>query len=88
MCQIERGKKEGDFQMGENEAKIEFVLIKKEHRPFIRDVKAIPGEIQYALVVVDIHQKKIRNVVRKTCIERRKISWLNDVKIRKRFEEK
>ena len=29
--------------------------------------------------------KKVRKVVRKTCVERRKISLLKDVKIRKRF---
>ena len=33
-------------------------------------------------------RKKIRNVVRKTLTERRKIRLLKDVNIRKRFEEK
>ena len=50
-------------------------------------MKAIPGDYQHALVVADIDRKKIRNVVRKMCTERRKISLLKDVKIRKRFEE-
>ena len=31
------------------------------------------------LVVADIDKKELRNVVRKTCIERRKISLLRDV---------
>ena len=35
-------------------------------------------------MIADIDKKKIRNVVRKTCAERRKIN----VKIRKVFEEK
>ena len=35
-----------------------------------------------------MNKKKMRNVVRKTCAERRKISLLNDLMIRKRFEEK
>ena len=47
-------------------------------------MNASPGEFQRALVVADIDKKKIINVVRKTCAERRKI----DVKIRKRFYEK
>ena len=51
-------------------------------------MKAIPGEFQHALVMADIDKRKIRKVVRKTCTERRKISLLKDVKIRKRFEEK
>ena len=44
---------------------------------------AIPEEFQHALVIVDIDKKRIRNVVKKACAERRKISLLKDVKIRK-----
>ena len=39
-------------------------------------------------MVADINKNKIRNVVRKTSTERKKINLLKDVKIRKRFEEK
>ena len=35
-----------------------------------------------------IEEKRKRNVDRKTCSERRKISLLKDLKIRKRLEEK
>ena len=75
------------FRMGENEKEIVFVLIKKEHRRFIRNEKAIPGEFQHALVIADVDKRKIRKVVRKTCAERRKITLLKDVKIWKRIEE-
>ena len=51
-------------------------------------MKAIAGEFQHALAVAELDKRKIRKVVRKTCIERRKISLLKDVKIRKRSEEK
>ena len=51
----------------------------------MQNVKAIPGEFQCALVVVDEDMKNIRKAVRKTCAEIRKISLLRDVKIRKRF---
>ena len=54
----------------------------------MRNEKAIPWEFQHALVIADIYKRKIRKVVRKTCAERRMITLLNDVKIRKRFEEK
>ena len=46
----------------------------------MQNMKAIPGEFQHALVAADIGMKKIRNVVRKTFTERRKISLLKDVK--------
>ena len=39
-------------------------------------------------MIADIDKRKIRKVVRKMCAERRKITLLKDVKIRKRFEEK
>ena len=39
-------------------------------------------------MIADIDKKKIRNVVRKTCTESRKISLLKNMKIRKRLEEK
>ena len=38
-------------RMGENERKNDFVLMEKEHRRFIRNVKAIPGEFQHAIVL-------------------------------------
>ena len=63
-------------------------MIKKEHQRFIRNVKAITEVFQNALVIADIDKRKIRNVVRKTCAERRKITSVKDVKIWKRFEEK
>ena len=44
-------------------------------------------EVQLSLVVVAIDRKKIKKVVRKICTDRRKISLLKDLKIRKRFEE-
>ena len=73
------------FRMSENETKINFVLIKKEHRQFIQDEKAIPGEFQHALVIADIYKRKISKVVRETCAERGKITLLKYVKIRKWF---
>ena len=47
-------------------------------------MKAIPGELQHALVIADIGKMKIRKVVRMTKAERRKVTLLKDVKIRKR----
>ena len=72
------------FRIDENDTEIHFVLIKKERR-FTQIVRSICGEFQHALVVADMDKMKVRNVVRKTCTERRKINLLNDLKIRKRF---
>ena len=72
------------FRMKESEKKIDFALIKKEYYHFLQSVKVISGEFQHALVVADI-DRKIRNVVKKTHIERRKISFLKDVTIMKQL---
>ena len=37
----------------------------------MQNVKAIPWEFQHALVVADIDRKKIRNVVKNTCTEKK-----------------
>ena len=42
-------------------------------------------EFQHVLFAADIDKKKIRNVVRKTHMERRKISLSKDAKIRKQL---
>ena len=74
--------------MCENETEIDFVLTKKEHPWFIHNEKTIPGEFQHVLVIADIDKSKIRQVVRKSCAERRKITLLKDVEIRKRSGER
>ena len=66
------------FRMGENETEINFVLTKKEHQRLIQNVKTIRWEYQHALLVADTDKKKIKNVVRKTRTERRKMSLLKD----------
>ena len=76
-------KRKVTFRYVENETEIDFVLTKKRHQRFIQNVKAIPGDSQHALVIAD--KRKIRKVVRKTYTERRKITLLKDVMIRKRF---
>ena len=62
------------------------MLIKKEHQQFVHNLKAIPGEFQHSLVILDIDKQKIRNVVGKTCAGRRKISLLKDVRFEMLFD--
>ena len=45
----------------------------------MQDVKSILVKFQHLLMVADIDKRKIRNVIRKTCTERRKISLLKDL---------
>ena len=80
-------KRKVTFRIGEDETEVDFVLMKKEHPWITRNVKAIPGEFQHALVATDVDKKKIRKVIRKTCTERRMISLLKDFRIRNQFDK-
>ena len=42
-------KRKVTFTTGDNETKINVVLIRKEHQLFLRSVKAIPGEFLFGL---------------------------------------
>ena len=79
-------KRQVTFRIGEDETEIGLLKM-IEHPWSIQNVKEIPMEFQHVLVIADI-DKKIRKIVRKTCNERREISLLRDVKIRKLFEQK
>ena len=56
-----------------NETEIDFVLVEKGNRRYLRDMKVIPGELQHRWVVVDLVKKKVKKVGRKEAIERRKV---------------
>jgi len=81
-----RGKEESDIQCRGNVSEIDFVLVGKGNRKYLRDVKVIPGEFQLRLVVVDLVKKKVKKVVRKEAIGRRKVWKLKEEDTRARFE--
>ena len=47
------------------------MLIKKEHRRFIRNEKAFPGEFQHAIVIADIDKREIRKIEKDMCSEKK-----------------
>ena len=64
--------------------KIDFVLVGKKYRKYIRDVKVDSMELQHRMVVVDLDKK----VVRKEWVIRRKFWKLNENRTRVRFEKR
>ena len=76
------------YSAGGNESEIDFVLVLKGNRKYLRDVKVIPGGLQHRLVVVDLIKKKVKKVVRKEAFERRKFWKLKEDGTRARFEER
>ena len=53
------------FKSGNNESKIDFILVSKENRKFLKDVKVIPRELQHRLLVADVDKRKLNKVVKK-----------------------
>ena len=74
------------YSAGGNGTEIDFVLVGNGNRMYLRDVKVIPGELQYRLVVTDLVKKTVKKVVRKEAIKRRKFWKLKEDDARARFE--
>ena len=83
-----REKRKVTYSAGLNESEIDFVLVGKENRKYLRDVKVILGELQHRLLVMDLVKKKVKKVVRKEEFERRKVWKLKEDDTRARFEER
>ena len=79
-------KRKVTYSAGENETEIDFALVGKGNRKFLRDVEVIPGELQHRLVVMNLVKNKVKKVVRKEAIERRKVWKLKEDDTRARFE--
>ena len=72
--------------MGGNETAIDFVLVSKNNRKYLKDVKAIPWELQHRLVVTDIDKRKLKKVVKHEQTIRRRVWKLKENNM-KRFQE-
>lgn len=81
-------KRKVTYSAGGNETEIDFVLVGKESRKYLKNVKVIPGELQHRLVVADLAKKKVKKVVRRKAVERRKTWKLKEDDTRVRFEER
>uniref|UniRef100_A0A0L8HA70 Endonuclease/exonuclease/phosphatase domain-containing protein n=1 Tax=Octopus bimaculoides TaxID=37653 RepID=A0A0L8HA70_OCTBM len=58
-------KRKVTFNAGGNETEIDFMLVGRENRKYLRDVKAIPGELQHRLVVADLDKRKVKKHVKR-----------------------
>ena len=55
-----RDERKVTYSSGGNDTEIDFVLVGKEKRKYLRDVKVIPGKLQHRLVVVDVEKRKLK----------------------------
>ena len=73
--------------MGENETEIDFVLVGKNNREYLKDVKAIPWELQHRLVVTDIDKRKLKKVVKNEQTFRRRVWKLKKNNMKTKFQK-
>ena len=57
------------YSSGGIDSEIDVVLVGKEKRKYLRDVKVIPGELQHRLVVVDVEEQKLKKSEKKSEME-------------------
>ena len=61
-----RDERKVTYSSGGNDAEIDFVLVGKEKRKYLRDVKVIPGVLQHRLVVIDVEKRKLKKSEKKS----------------------
>ena len=81
-------KRKMTYSSGGNDTEIDFVLVGKEKRKYLRDVKVIPGELQHRLVVVDVEKQKLKKSVKKSKRVRWRVWKLKEKEIKEKFEER
>ena len=61
-----KDKRKVTYSSGENNTEIDFVLVGKEKRKYLRDVKVFSGKLQDRIVVVDVEEQKLKKSVKKS----------------------
>ena len=76
------------FKSGNNESKIDFILVTKENRKFLTDVKVIPWELQHRLLVAEVDKRKLNKVVKKESRVKRMVWKLKEREMQEKFERR
>ena len=81
-------KRKVTYSSGGNETEIDFVLVEKESRKFLKDVKVIPWKLQHKLVVFQVKKKNLfKNMKMKWNMQWRE-GKLKEKETRKKFKDK
>ena len=74
--------------MGGNETEIDFVLVVKNNRKYLKGVKAIPWELHHRMVVTDVDKRKLKKVVKNNQTFRRRVWKLKENNMKTKFQER
>ena len=75
------------YSMGGNETEIDFVLVGKNNKLYLKDMKAIPWKLQHQLMVTDIDKRKLKKVVKNEQTFRR-VWELKENNMKTKFQER
>ena len=76
------------FKSGNNESEIDFILVSKENRKFLKDVKVIPWELQHRLLVTNVDKRKLNKVVKKESRVKRMVWKLKEREMQEKFKRR
>ena len=76
------------FNSGNNESKIDFILISKENRKFVKGVKVIPWDLQHPLLVADVDKRKLNKVIKKESRVKHMVWKLKETEMQEKFERR
>ena len=76
------------FKSGNNESKIDFILVSKENRKFLKDIKIIPWELQIRLLVAGVDKRKLNKVVKKESRVKHMVWKSKEREMQEKFERR
>ena len=76
------------FKSGNNKSEIDFILVSKENRKHLREVKVILSKLQHRLLVADVDKRKLTKVVKKESRVKRMVRKLKDTEMQEKFERR
>ena len=74
------------YRSGGNGTEIDFVLVGRNQRKYVTDVKVIPGELQHGLIVANVRGRKLKRPGRKTNIICRRVWKLKEEETKSNFK--
>ena len=83
-----RDERKATYSSGGNDTEIDFVLVGKEKRKYLRDVKVIPGELHHRLLVVDVEKRKLKKSKKKSKRVRWRVWKLKEKEVKEEFEQR
>ena len=84
---FEKEQRKITYSLGGNKTEVDFVLVGKNNRKYLKDVETIPWELQHRLVVTDMDKRKLKKLVKNEQTFRR-VWKLKENDMKTKFQER